>query len=245
MAPEKSCASCWGNNIPGAGRQEHLPSQQVWTHSVMHDKKQREDGHTRVLIYGPRRGRSAGKSFSCQKKKQKQEDKCEEGINSDPTSVTLETGSMRGDCSLAEEGLPHSLTAKEGAMMCIWNEEPFPGTLKSDRFQAEEGYGSLSLPQLPLQISQMGCRKQQAFLLRFWEVECDTECHLGSWEAWLADVCLVTVSSNDRERKGHMSSLVPSMRACPQRPVQHSYLSRARVQVYKHWGLWLQHVWGN
>lgn len=53
------------------------------------------------------------------RKKQKQEDKCEEGINSDPTSVTLETGSMRGDCSRAEEGLPHSLTAKEGAMMYI------------------------------------------------------------------------------------------------------------------------------
>lgn len=151
---------------------------------------------------------------------------------------------MQGDCSRAEEGLLHSLTAKERAMMCIWNEEPFPWTLKSDRFQAEEGYGSLSLPQLPLQISQMGCRKQQAFLLRFWEVECDTECHLGSWEAWLADVCLVTVSSNDRERKGHMSSLVPSMRAYPQHPVQHNYLSQAHVQVYEHWGLWLQHVWG-
>lgn len=47
--------------------------------------------------------------------------------------------------------------------MCIWKGEPLAWTLKSDRFQAEEGYGSLSLPQLPRQISQMGCRKQQAF----------------------------------------------------------------------------------
>lgn len=84
----------------------------------MHDKKQREDGHTSVLIYGPRRGRSARKSFSCQKNK-KHEDKCEEGINSDPASVTLDTSSMQGDCSRAEEGLLRSLTAKERAMMCI------------------------------------------------------------------------------------------------------------------------------
>lgn len=108
------------------------------------------------------------------------------------------------------------------------------GTLSLDSEVRQKGYGSLSLPQLPLRISQMGCRKQQAFLLRFWKVECDTECHLGSWEAWLADVCLVTVSSNDRERKGHMSSLVPSMRAYSQGPVQHNYLSQARVQVYEH-----------
>lgn len=53
-------------------------------------------------------------------------------------------------------------------------------------------------------------------------MESDAECRPGSGKAWLADVCLVTVSSHDRERKGHTGSLVPVlMRAYSQYCVHH------------------------
>lgn len=83
--------------------------------------------------------------------------------------------------------------------------------------------GCLSLPQAAITSITDGVTSTTGiFFSWFWKVESDTKCHPGSGEAWLADVCLVTVSSNDRERKGHAGSLVPLlMTAYSKHCVQH------------------------